>query len=135
MGTRSMIGMVNENGAVTGIYCHWDGYPEHNGRILRDSYTTSAKVRNLLKLGDLSSLASNIGKKHNFDKPTNGWCVAYGRDRGEEGTEAQLYADKIEFLQDDRGQNYTYLFENGKWYCRDYDGKLIDLYDTIGEAA
>ncbi len=29
MATRSNIGIVNDNGSVTGIYCHWDGYPEH----------------------------------------------------------------------------------------------------------
>jgi len=30
MATRSNIGIVNEDGSVTGIYCHWDGYPENN---------------------------------------------------------------------------------------------------------
>lgn len=135
MGTRSTIGLVNENGAVTGIYVHWDGYPEHNGRILRDSYTTPAKVRKLLKLGDLSSLAPEIGKKHNFDNPTDGWCIAYGRDRKEKNTDAQLYESVEEFLADDRGQEYTYLFNDGKWECLDWQGKFIDLYSMEKEVA
>jgi hypothetical protein len=136
MSTRSMIGMVNENGAVTGIYCHWDGYPEHNGRILRDHYTTPAKIRSLLKLGDLSSLGPEIGKKHKFESTTNPeWCTAYKRDRREEDTDAVLYASVEEFLADNRGQDYTYLYVNSCWECRDYNGVQIDLYKMIEEAA
>ena len=135
MGTRSTIGFVNSNGGVTGIYCHWDGYPEHNGRILRDHYTTPDKIRKLMKLGDLSSLGASIGRKHDF-MATNmhHQCTAYGRDRGETGTEAQLYADEAEFLADDRGQDFTYLFKEGKWYCWDaYSNKAIDLYAMVDE--
>lgn len=25
MATRSNIGIVNQDGSITGIYCHWDG--------------------------------------------------------------------------------------------------------------
>ena len=136
MGTRSTIGFVNSNGGVTGIYCHWDGYPEHNGRILRDHYTTPDKIRKLMKLGDLSSLGPNIGRKHDFMATGQTHkCTAYGRDRGETGTEAQLYADEAEFLKDDRGQDYTYLFKAGKWYCWDYKNKQIDLYAMVDELA
>jgi hypothetical protein len=137
MGTRSTIGLVNSNGGVTGIYCHWDGYPEHNGRILRDSYKTIAKINKLMKLGDLSSLGAEIGKKHDF-MATNmhHQCTAYGRDRGETGIEAQLFTDENEFLQDNRGQDYTYLFKDGKWYCWEaYTYKLIDLYSMVDEEA
>lgn len=146
MGTRSMIGIENSNGAVTGIYCHWDGYPEHNGKILRDHYTTVTKINRLMKLGDLSSLGPEIGKKHKFDtfgmlkneslayeKRTAGWCKAYGRDRGEDGTEATLYKDVASFLADDRGQDYTYIFRKGKWECFDYKNKSIDLYKLVEE--
>lgn len=137
MGTRSTIGFVNSNGGVTGIYCHWDGYPEHNGRILRDHYNTPAKIRKLMKLGDLSSLGAEIGTKHDFMETGNSHqCTAYGRDRGEKGTEAQLYANEAEFIEDDRGQCYTYLFKDGRWECRDaYTNKTIDLYAMVDEAA
>ena len=136
MGTRSTIGFVNSNGAVQGIYCHWDGYPEYNGQILRDHYKTQDRVRKLMNLGDLSSLGKNIGRKHDFMATGNvGICTAYGRDRGETGTEAQLYADEAEFLKDDRGQDYSYLFKDGKWYCWDCAGKSIDLYAMVDELA
>lgn len=129
MGTRSTIGMVNSNGGVVGIYCHWDGYPEHNGRILIEHYRTPDRIRSLLKLGDLSSLGPKIGRKHKFDQYIEGVCTAYGRDRGEKNTEATLFVDEAEFLKDDRGQDFTYLFKEGKWYCWDaYTNKQIDLY-------
>ncbi len=137
MGTRSTIGVVDEDGFVQGIYCHWDGYPEHNGRILRDHYTTPRKIMQLIKLGDLSSLGAEIGRKHNFmATDTHNQCTAYKRDRGEKGTEAQTYKDVFEFLADDRGQDYTYLYVNGKWECRDvYNKKVIDLYAMVDELA
>ena len=34
MGTRSRIGIRNADDSVDSIYCHWDGYPDHNGRLL-----------------------------------------------------------------------------------------------------
>lgn len=140
MGTRSLIGVVDENGFVKGIYCHWDGYPEHNGRILRDHYNNPSKILKLIALGDLSSLGPEIGRKHAFspfelpeaeraahEARTQNWCTAYGRDRGETGTKAQKYKDIFEFIADDRGQDYTYVYVNNKWECRNYDKQLVDI--------
>ncbi len=140
MGTRSTIGYVDENGFVKAIYCHWDGYPEHNGRILRDHYRTPDKIVKLIALGDLSSLGPEIGRKHAFspfevpeaeraayEARTENWCTAYGRDRGETGTKAQKFKDIFEFLADDRGQDFTYVYVNGKWECRNYGKRLVDI--------
>ena len=136
MGTRSTIGVVDEDGFVQGIYCHWDGYPEYNGKILRDHYTTPAKIMKLIKLGDLSSLGPKIGRKHDFRSGDGEQCTAYKRDRGEKGTEAQTYKDIFEFLADDRGQDFTYVYVNGKWECRDvYKQQVIDLYAMVDEPA
>lgn len=56
MATRSRIGMVNEDGTVSSIYCHWGGYPSNNGRILSEHYKDREKVKKLISLGDISSL-------------------------------------------------------------------------------
>lgn len=115
MATRSHIGKQLENGQIKYIYCHWDGYPEHNGAILKEHYTTEAKVDELLALGDLSHLGEDIGEKQDFANISthkDGWCLAYGRDRGEENTEARI-GDTDDFLD----QEYSYLFVNGKWKC------------------
>lgn len=66
MGTRSSIAIKTENG-IKAIYCHWDGYVDHNGRILREHYDTPSKVADLIALGDLSSLRQEIGQVHSFD--------------------------------------------------------------------
>ena len=51
MATRSHIGIKNQDNSVTYIYCHWDGYPGHNGKILLNHYQTEDKVRELMKIG------------------------------------------------------------------------------------
>jgi len=114
MGTRSTIAIENGNGTVTGIYCHWDGYTSHNGRILQENYTTEAAVRELIALGDLSSLGETIGEQTDFNNAAKGQCLAYGRDRGETDVEAKTYASHNDFL-DKMGQEYDYLFTNGAW--------------------
>lgn len=56
MATRSTIGIKRSDRTVVKIYCHWDGYLEHNGAILQKYYNTADKVEELLKLGNLSCL-------------------------------------------------------------------------------
>ena len=41
MGTRSTIAIHNKNGEIKSVYCHWDGYYEHNGVILYNFYKNS----------------------------------------------------------------------------------------------
>ena len=122
MGTRSTIAIQNQDGTVTGIYCHWDGYTSHNGRILAENYTTESAVRELIALGDISSLGETVGVKTDFDNAAKGQCVAYGRDRGETDVEAKTYASHADFL-DVMGQEYDYLFTPGAgWTVRYFAG-------------
>ena len=109
MGTRSTIAIQNEDGTVTGIYCHWDGYLSHNGQILAENYTTEAAVRELIALGDLSSLGETVGVKTDFSNPADGQCVAYGRDRGETGVEARVFNSHADLIEN-AGQEFDYLF-------------------------
>lgn len=126
MGTRSHIGKQLENGTIKYIYCHWDGYPEHNGAILKEHYTTDAKVDELLALGDLSILGEEIGEQQDFDNRESHypkWCLAYGRDRGEDDVEAKV-AQSLEEIID---QDYHYVWNNGKWHCYGGDGRELVL--------
>jgi hypothetical protein len=130
MGTRSRIGVMHGD-KVKSIYCHWDGYLGYNGQVLQEFYD-SAKANNLVALGDLSRLRSEIGEKHafsKFDLPaeeveafetlTENWCTFYGRDRGEKDTEFQVDHTFAEFLERVDGccAEYYYIMENGQWYC------------------
>ena len=129
MGTRSRIGVMHGE-VLKSVYCHWDGYLDHNGRILLEYYD-SAKANNLVALGDLSSLRSEIGEKHafsQFDLPaeeveafkaqTEDWCTFYGRDRGETGTEYRVTHDFVTFLErvDACGAEYYYIMRDGEWF-------------------
>ena len=124
-GTRSIIGIEDKKGQVTYIYCNYDGYLEHNGKILKNHYTNLKKVKELMKLGDLSVLGKDIGKKQDFNNPTDGWCLAYGRDRGEKNTSAV----KVRSRDQIKEQEYNYLFkeEENKWIYKEVDGEWEDL--------
>lgn len=126
MGTRSHIGKKLQDGTIKYIYCHWDGYPEHNGVILKEHYTDEAKVDALLELGDLSILGEEIGEQQDFDDRNtynSKWCLAYGRDRGKSYTRANI----AQTLEDMIGQSYHYVWDNGKWHCYGGDGREFVL--------
>ena len=139
MATRSMIGIVEDDGTVTAIYCHWDGYPEHNGRLLVKYWNDSYLIDHLMHLGNLSYLGKEIGEKQDFDQPTDrNWCLAYGRDRETaEAARAYFYNGREVYINNavnDSGADYIYLWENDKWRCWDYEGKHINLYEMNVEA-
>lgn len=121
MSTRSTIAIVNADKSITGIYCHFDGYPSHHVPILTEHYATEEKVRELIALGGLSSLAESIGEKHDFDHRPDGVCNAHGRDRGEEGTDAYTWPERAAF-EDAATHDYAYLFENCRWMARSRRG-------------
>ena len=142
MATRSNIGIVNDDGSVTGIYCHWDGYPEHVGKMLLKHYNDFDIVCELMDLGDLSCLAENLycdDNNHSFENPADGVCVAYGRDRGEKGVESRVFDNIIEFekFADRTGADYQYLFNDehlfndGKWQYREYNGEWSNLTPQV----
>ena len=133
MGTRSAIG-IKHGDVVKAVYCHWDGYLEHNGLILARFYDNSVKVNKLISMGDMSSLGASIGEKHAFDQPSlaetleETVCRFYKRDRGEEGTEFRTYQNEEDFLKNfNMGEEYHYLFDNGKWYYSAYGEEFKPL--------
>jgi len=116
MSTRSYIckelRTTKDTGMVLGIYCHFDGYEEHNGRILLEYYSSREKVNKLMKLGNLSMLAEKLepeeGKPHNFGDWQWDVCLAYGRDRGEKGQSAKRIS--LNELLHDSWIEYVYLY-------------------------
>lgn len=130
MATRSTIALEYADGTVGQIYCHWDGYLDHNGKILLNHYSDPFKVRELLDLGDLSSLHPNIGTQHSFDDRAAGenQCTFYGRDRGETGCEQRMFKDYADYRKNAQGEEYNYILRrDGIWYVEFYgkfDGPL-----------
>ena len=147
MGTRSRIGVMHGD-VCKSVYCHWDGYLEHNGRILQEYYNSS-RANELVALGDISSLGRLIGEKHPFspyafaeDKIAHeaavdaaGWTTFYARDRGETGVEFATDFSFADFLNrvDDSGAEYYYIMRDGVWYtgCPGKGSRLVPLSEAL----
>ena len=111
MATRSTIALEYADGTVGQVYCHWDGYLENNGMMLYKHYVDPFKTRELLDLGDISSLGRVVGDKHPFSPFEDGAKGAhdaakaagattfYGRDRGETGAVQKMFADSKELYR------------------------------------
>jgi hypothetical protein len=120
MGTRSLIGIQETDGSIEAVYCHWDGYPEYNGKVLYNHYP-EPKIRGLLALGDLSSLRESIEKPegHTFNTAVDGYSIFYNRDRGEELSTGKKWPD-AEAYKNEEGYgtewHYYYSLKDHKWY-------------------
>ena len=132
MSTRGLIGIKTKEGWKT-IYNHSDSYPEYLGKMLREKYSTEEKAENLVDLGDLSYVAPEIGKKHDFNKAYEEhpeWTLAYGRDRGESNTRPKTYKtlEDVYNHAEHMDAEYVYLFDNGKWNEYEVSDKLVPLH-------
>ena len=120
MATRSNIAYKTPEGKIRSIYSHWDGYPEHNGELLRRFYTTQDKVEALIALGSISSLGQDIGEQVDFDNQdthTETGTIAYHRDRGEQ-LSIQEYDDIPSWIAD--MEEYAYLWNGEDWLVNDH---------------
>ncbi len=117
MATRSTIALEFADGTVGQVYCHWDGYLSNNGEILLASYTDPFKVRELIDLGDLSSLGAEIGG-----------------DRGELGVQARYFKDFADYAENHECQEYEYILRtDGNWYVSNHGNDYVLLTDAIAE--
>ena len=133
MGTRSTIALEFADGTVGQVYCHWDGYLDHNGRILYEHYVDPFKLRELIDCGDISSLGEVVGEKHAFsqfdtemssedyDRLYGNMTTFYGRDRGESGCEARYFKDFEDYKRNHQYEEYEYIMRrDGFWYVCDH---------------
>jgi hypothetical protein len=124
MATRSLIGIKLDN-IVKTIYCHWDGYPEHNGKLLIENYSSPAAITELMELGDLSTLDITPDK-----------CKAYHRDRNEpwgmvEPREMDINTVVMDAVKD-YGVDYVYIYNNEfEWDCFKSDGTPVEILSNI----
>jgi hypothetical protein len=122
MATRSLIGINLDNGITKIIYCHWDGYPEHNGELLVNHYTSPAAITALMELGDLSSL-----------DVTPSSCIAYHRDRNEPWGMVEprdVNTSELAAVGNDYGVDYIYVYnDEHEWECSrlEYTGELVPV--------
>ena len=126
MATRSTIALEYADGTVGQIYCHWDGYLEHNGKILLNAYTDPFEVRELLDNGDMSTLDESVGG-----------CEFY-KNRGEDCPQ-RMYKDFADYRKNGQFEEYNYILRrDGKWYVEfygEFDGELTKAFAFQEEEA
>jgi hypothetical protein len=121
MATRSTIAVIHEDGTVSQIYCHSDGYLSYNGQLLVDHYNSRLAAEFLVSKGDLSVLGKKVGQKLNFNDSMEyedhvaKQCRYYGRDREETGTEPRVFNCVSDYKMFAQRQEYNYLFGDGEW--------------------
>ena len=98
MATRSNIAIENQDGTVSSVYCHFDGYIDGVGKTLFEYYRSREKMEQLIALGSISELNETIET-----------TVAYNRDRGERDLRIEKYENVEEFFDKFYNQ-YSYLF-------------------------
>ena len=146
MGTRSTIALEYADGTVEQVYCHWDGYLEHNGQILQEHYSNPFILRDLIDLGSISSLRPTIGTKHAFghygtDMTQEQYTALYGnmctfhaRDRGEKLI-VHKFNDFQDYLAHHQYEDYEYILrKDGHWYVQAHDDAFVMLKSAIADA-
>ena len=119
MGTRSRIGIQLQDNSVLSVYCHYDGYPEFNGRVLRDNYDTVEKVRNLIDGGDMSCTWTNAGW-NNETLPESGPLHYTARGESLESNAPRYDESIFDFLDKKNNEEYAYIWTvNNEWKCLD----------------
>jgi|TARA_R110001583_G_scaffold63393_1_gene185694 hypothetical protein len=148
MSTIAIIAIENTDKTINSIICSTDGYIEHTGKVLLESYNTKQRLEYLISHGSISILGSEIGKKHNFNTPREGWtwhndyniqtatpknwCRFYYRDRGDELL-IDNYKNEDELLNtynEDSWAEFIYLYKDRKWYVKQNN---ISTYTTLSE--
>jgi hypothetical protein len=146
MATRSTIALEFADGTVQAVYCHWDGYLAHNGHILQNHYSNPFILRDLIDLGDISSLRPQIGTKHafsHFDTEMNleeynalykDMTTFYARDRGEE-LRVRKFKDYGDYVANHQYEEYDYILRSvcgeAVWFVSDHDGDYVPLVSAI----
>ena len=124
MGTRSTIALEFADKSVEQVYCHWDGYLEHNGKILAKHYMDPFNVKELVALGGFSSL----------DPTVEGTAVTAYTQRGED-IRIEKFVDFQDYLAHHQYEEYDYILRqvDGKavWFVSDHDGAYVELEQAI----
>ena len=119
MSSTSRIGIELEDNTIESIYCHFNGYPNNVGKILNQYYQNRGKVKELMTLGNISSLGIWVrplpNESHSFESPAKDTTVAYHRDRNELLSKP-YYNKSIEEFNIELDTQYGYVLGlDGKW--------------------
>ena len=101
MSTHSTI-WIKTGDTYTGVYCHFDGYLDHNGAILLEHYNSAEKAQALISMGSILALNTTLENSEFFH-----------RDRDED---LDIYL--VDNITDTYEEAYSYVWMNDNWYTR-----------------
>ena len=130
MATRARIGLKLGDGSILSAYHHWDGYPEWLGVTLKEHYDTREKIAKLLDGGNMSSCWSD----NQFDYEKQEFVKNDPKPEyyGGEDERPRLSKNFTQFAFDSKsGEEYLYLYEDGKWNGFSIDHKYDDDYEIL----
>jgi len=102
MSTRATIAYKQDDGRYTAIYLHFDGYPDHAGKILEQRHNGLDLAQTLVAGGDMRSLERN-GVVERFTD-------------GNRPVTMPTRASLTDFARN-CGTEYVYVFEDDAWHC------------------
>ena len=116
MATRSRIGVQLKDDSVLSVYSHWDGYPEWNGKKLKEHFNSYEQAAELIDGGDISSLWTDTDWQNNKMETSR---TLYYSERGDVDVEPNLDNSFQAFISgvNDSWADYAYLFADGEWKC------------------
>lgn len=129
MSTPSTIGIKNNNGTITAIYCNYDGYLGGVGLTLYKHYSDADKMRTLLALGDVFSLgAEPIDAITPIMKATG--CKYTGELATKLSETGELSTKLGEDVYDDLMNHYTRAIHDGY----NHEARTYDNMDALMQA-
>lgn len=119
MSTRSRVGIKEKDGTIRSVYVHFDGYVAGVGKTLYESYRNADKIEQLINLGDMSSIDSEIEK-----------CEPYTQ-RGEDLSIAKDTVESFDKNWASCGEEYVYLYTDGRWMTNSIYKEKWESLDSL----
>ena len=106
MSTRSMIAMQDGDGACYAIYCHFDGYVSHMGKMLTTYFNDDESAAELINNGELRSIDISAKDENKV--------VLEHFEEDFEKREIEYYDTEVDMLNafKDSDREYLYLWDD-----------------------
>ena len=131
MATRALIGFLDDDKQFTSTYNHYDGYPEHTGKLLKKYFNDVEAAERLAATGYISSIDDEGNIDSKYDEEPYYKVI----DAEDAFTAGMMIGDEVKDMTADYG--YIWVRELGKWITvKNQGGDSIakQLEDELGES-
>lgn len=123
MSTDATIGIEQPDKSILAVYCKWDGYLDHTGRLLLAHFTDRAQVEALVRYGPAATVCEYIRRTRDRAFRCSLNCPPFEGKVGRPGKRPLQFVHRAHL--EEKGDEYVYLFGlDGKWWWARYKGTL-----------